>query len=114
MSNEKNKVNETEKSERLKKEHSRKLRKRILIGCGCIIAIFAMLLGILYGTTEAEEKIRMIVLIVFCSCFGASIVGFILYVFIGDYLQTKRSDPDYVAQQQAKRIAKKAKKEKNK
>ena len=62
-----NTLNEKEKIERLKKDINKKATKRIIYGSLAIIFCYAMILGIMYGVSNGDEKTRMIVLIVFGS-----------------------------------------------
>lgn len=97
-----NTLNEKEKIERLKKDINKKATKRIIYGSLAIIFCYAMILGIMYGVSNGDEKTRMIVLIVFGSLLGASLLAFIIYVCFKSYFDKKYLDPEYVDKRKQK------------
>ena len=92
-----NTLNEKEKIERLKKDINKKATKRIIYGSLAIIFCYAMILGIMYGVSNGDEKTRMIVLIVF-----GSLLAFIIYVCLKSYFDKKYLDPEYVDKRKQK------------
>ena len=97
-----NTLNEKEKIERLKKYINKKATKRIIYGSLAIIFCYAMILGIMYGVSNGDEKTRMIVLIVFGSLLGASLLAFIIYVCLKSYFDKKYLDAEYVDKRKQK------------
>lgn len=66
------------------------LKKRLLYGILAIVACYAMLLGIMYSITSAEEKVRNIVMICFGCAFAASLIGFISFTCISYSVKKKK------------------------
>ncbi len=73
----------------------KRLRKRLIFGTFAILACFAMVLGIMYTISNASEKVRNIVIIVFACVLGAALVAFYFYAIISYFVKKKKYDPDY-------------------
>lgn len=82
-----------------------KLKAR-LIGTFCILASFAMLLGLLYPLAFDKKVAGWIYLLVFLGVEAAAVAAYWIYISLYDRRQAKMADPEYYERYQEKKARK--------